>query len=58
MNSTSCIAVILLVTAMHLLICSCSEEKKATAPAIDEKDSLKRPLSKLTQDILKELNII
>ena len=25
---------------------------------IDEKDSLKRPLSKLTQDILKELNII
>lgn len=58
MNSTSCIAVILLVTAMHLLICSCSEEKKATAPAIDEKDSLPFMQAKGISNLISDSGII
>lgn len=55
---TTCIAVILLVTAMHVLIASCSEERKNTAPAVDDKDSLPFMQSKGISTLISDSGVI
>jgi LPS export ABC transporter protein LptC len=58
MNSTSCIAVILLITAMHVLISSCSGEKVHTAPAVNDKDSLPFMQAKGISNLISDSGII
>lgn len=57
-NPTTCIAVILLVTAMHVLIASCSGEKVKTAPAVSDKDSLPFMQSKGISTLISDSGII
>lgn len=54
----TCIAVILLVTAMHVLIASCSGEKKSTAPAVNDKDSLPFMQAKGISTLISDSGII
>lgn len=55
---TTCIAVILLVTAMHVLIASCSGEKTNMAPAVNDKDSLPFMQSKGISTLISDSGII
>lgn len=58
MNPTSCIAVIFLITAMHVLISSCSGEKSNAAPAVNEKDSLPFMQAKGISNLISDSGII
>ena len=58
MNANSCIAVILLITAMHVLISSCSDSKDNTAPAVNENDSLPFMQAKGISNLISDSGII
>ena len=58
MNANSCIAVILLITAMYVLISSCSDSKDNTAPAVNENDSLPFMQAKGISNLISDSGII
>lgn len=58
MNPVSCIVVMLFITTMHVLVASCSAEKKDMAPAINENDSLPFMQAKGVSNLISDSGII